>query len=138
MPALMRLNNNNNNERKTTMKKTMTTSDIAHELIDDGNANWSRAGAFALAEYLEELEESTGEEMEFDHVAIRCDFSEYADLETWLSEYYSRPIPAAYESAGIDLDGEEDEEEKEEWIRSHIQDHGTLIEFDGGIIVSSF
>jgi hypothetical protein len=120
------------------MKKTMTTSEIAHELIDDGNANWSRAGAFALAEYLEELEESTGEEMEFDHVAIRCDFSEYADLETWLSEYYSRPIPAAYESAGIDLDGEEDEEEKEELIRSHIQDHGTLIEFDGGIIVSSF
>jgi hypothetical protein len=120
------------------MKKTMTTSYIAHELLDDENANWSRAGALALAEYLEELEESTGEEMEFDHVAIRCDFSEYADLETWLSEYYGRPIPAAYESAGIDLDGEEDEEEKEELIRSHIQDHGTLIEFNGGIIVSSF
>jgi hypothetical protein len=67
------------------MKKTMTTYDIAHELIGDENANWSRAGAFALAEYLEELEESTGEEMEFDHVAIRCDWSEYADLETWLS-----------------------------------------------------
>jgi len=136
MLALKRLNNKLNNT--TTMKKTMTTYDIAHELIDDGNANWSRAGAFALAEYLEELEESTGEEMEFDHVAIRCDFSEYADLETWLSEYYGRPIPAAYESAGIDLDGEEDEEEKGELIRSHIQDHGTLIEFDGGIIVSSF
>jgi hypothetical protein len=137
MPALMRLNNNKLNNT-TTMKKTLTTYDIAHELIDDENANWSRAGAFALAQYLEELEESTGEEMEFDHVAIRCDFSEYADLETWLSEYYGRPIPAAYESAGIDLDGEEDEEEKEELIRSHVQDHGTLIEFDGGIIVSSF
>ena len=120
------------------MKKTVTTSEIAHELIDDGNANWSHAGAFALAEYLEELEESTGEEMEFDHVAIRCEFAEYADLETWLSEYYGRPIPVAYESAGIDLDGEEDEGEKEALIRSHIQDHGTLIEFNGGIIVSSF
>jgi len=116
------------------MKKTVTTSEIAHELIDDGNANWSHAGAFALAEYLEELEEleeSTGENR-------RWAFSEYADLETWLSDYYGRPIPAAYESAGIDLDGEEDEGEKEALIRSHIQDHGTLIEFNGGIIVSSF
>jgi hypothetical protein len=120
------------------MKKTLTTNEIAHKLIDDGNANWSRAGAFALAEYLEELEESTGEEMEFNHVAIRCEWSEYADLGTWLSEYYGRPISAAYESAGIDLDGEEDEEERGELIRSHIRDHGALIEFNGGIIVSSF
>jgi len=36
------------------------------------------------------------------------------------------------------LDGEEDEDEIDGWIRSYIQDHGTLIEFSGGIIVSSF
>jgi len=120
------------------MKTTLTTSQAAQILVDDENANWTRAGAYALAEYLENLEESTGEEMVFDHVAIRCEFAEYADLETWLSEYYGRPIPAAYESAGIDLDGEEDEGEKEALIRSHIQDHGTLLEFNGGIIVSSF
>jgi hypothetical protein len=120
------------------MKTTLTTSQAAQILVDDENANWTRAGAYALAEYLENLEEDTGEEMEFCRVSLRCDFSEYADLETWLSEYYGLPIPAAYESAGIDLDGEEDEDEKEELIRSHIQDHGTLVEFNGGIIVSSF
>jgi hypothetical protein len=124
------------------MKKTMTTSQIAHELIDDGNANWSRAGAFALAEYLEELEESTGEEMEFDHVAIRCDFSEYASLEDWAVDYFSDSKQAG-DAMGLelDMDGETwtgDEEEIQDAIRSHIQDHGTLIEFDGGIIVSSF
>jgi hypothetical protein len=65
------------------MKKTLTTYDIANELIQDSNANWSRAGAFALAEYLQELEEDTGEEMEMDVVAIRCDYSEYSSLEEW-------------------------------------------------------
>jgi hypothetical protein len=39
------------------------------------------------------------------------------------------------------MDGEtvtNGEEEIEEAIREYIQDHGSLIEFDGGIIVSSF
>ena len=43
----------------------MTQYDIANELMQDDNANWSRAGAFALAEYLEELEASIGETIEF-------------------------------------------------------------------------
>ena len=50
------------------MKKTLTTYDIADALCQDENANWSRAGAFALAEWLEEMEESTGEETELDVV----------------------------------------------------------------------
>ena len=48
------------------MKKILNTYDIANELLADENADWSRAGAFALAEYLEDLEEDTGEEMELD------------------------------------------------------------------------
>ena len=120
------------------MKTTLTTYGIAEAIKSDTNANWSSAGAFALAEYLEEMEEATGEEMELDVCAIRCDFSEFESLETWLSEYYGQPIEKAFLSAGIDLDGEEDEDEREELIRSHIQDHGQLVEFDGGVIVSSF
>jgi hypothetical protein len=117
------------------MKKTMTTYDIAHELIDDGNANWSRAGAFALAEYLEELEESTGEEMEFDHVAIRCDFSEYASLKDFREEYFG-DAEQCREALGADEDT--DEAELDELTCQFIEDCGILIEFDGGIIVSSF
>lgn len=62
------------------MKKTLTTYDIADALYADENANWSRAGAFALAEWLEEMEESTGAETELDVVAIRCDFAEHDSL----------------------------------------------------------
>jgi hypothetical protein len=124
------------------MKKTLNTYDIANELLADSYAAWSRAGAFALAEHLEEYEESTGEEIELDVVAIRCDFSEYTSLQDWASEYFSNESEAV-DSLGLDLDmdGEtvtNDEQEIEEAIRAYIQDHGSLIEFDGGVIVSSF
>jgi hypothetical protein len=120
------------------MKTTLNTSDIARALKSDENANWSWNGAKALAEYLEQLEEDTGEEMELDVVAIRCDFSEFASLQEWVSEYHGEPQADAMSSSGIDLDGDETEEEIDDLIRSYIQDHGTLIEFSGGIIVSCF
>ena len=60
------------------MKQTLTTYDIAEALVNDEDGGWSRAGAFAMAEYLEQYEEDTGEELDLDVVAIRCDYSEYA------------------------------------------------------------
>ena len=59
------------------MIQTLTTSTAAHLLMEDENANWSWAGATALVEFLENIEEETGEPMEFDRVAIRCEWSEY-------------------------------------------------------------
>lgn len=117
------------------MKQTMTTSDIADALRRDENANWSPAGARALAEYLEEMEDGTGEEMEFDRVAIRCDWSEYEGLRQWAEEYFGS-ISAFESKLGIEPDTEPDEVDDE--IRDYITERGVLIEFDGGIIVSSF
>jgi hypothetical protein len=123
------------------MKTTLNTSDIARALHRDDNAAWSWTGAKALAEYLEQLEEETGEEMELDVCAIRCDFSEYASLEAWASDYFRNQADAV-DQLGLTLgmDGSIDEEgnEIDDLIRAYIQDHGTLIEFDGGVIVSSF
>jgi phosphosulfolactate synthase (CoM biosynthesis protein A) len=116
------------------MKMTLTTSQAAGELMSDTNANWSRAGAYALAEYLEEYEESTGEEIELDVCAIRCDFSEHSSLLDWAHDHFSN----ALEELGFDETEENDDDEIDDKIRSYIQDHGQLIEFDGGIIVSSF
>lgn len=59
------------------MKMTLTTDQIAHELYNDDMANWSYHGAYALAEFLEEMEADVGGEHELDVVAIRCDFTEY-------------------------------------------------------------
>ena len=113
------------NKHKHKMKITLSTTRAAYMLLDDKSASWSYEGAEALVEYLEQLEEDTGEEMELDVVAIRCDYSEHASLEEWAKDY-------GYEPEG------DTEEEREEDIRDHIQSNGQLIEFDGGVIVSSF
>lgn len=115
------------------MKMTLTTTDIARELSGDENANWSWEGAHALADYLEDYEESTGEEMELDIVAIRCDFSQYDSLQDWAKEYFGEW------RVELDIDADiDDDNELDGLIRDYIQDRCTLIEFDGGIIVSSF
>lgn len=108
------------------MKQTLTVSNIADALYNDRNAGWSYAGAVALAEYLDNLDEETGEETELDVIAIRCDFSEYGSAA------------AAYEQQT----GEEPEgastEEKEENALAYLRDNTTVIEFDGGIICQDY
>ena len=106
------------------MKKTLTTSEAVNELMSDEYAGWSYRGARALIEYLEELEEDCGMEIEMDVVALRCEYSEYEDLEDIASQY------------GIDID--EDDEEKEETIRDYLLDRTTVIEFTGGIIIQDY
>jgi hypothetical protein len=118
------------------MKLELTTYDIADRLLADEGASWSRAGAFALAEWLEDTEEDTGEETTLDVVAIRCDFSEYGSLIEWASDYFGGPgdwqEPLGVD--GVDLS----QEDAEDAIRDYINDNGFLIEFDGGVIVSIF
>ena len=63
------------------MKETLTTGNAASRLYEDENAGWSYAGARALVEYLEELEDDIGEEIEFDVVALRCEYTEYGSAE---------------------------------------------------------
>ena len=86
------------------MKKTMTQYDIAHELMQDSNANWSRAGAFALAEYFEQIEMDTNEELDFDAVAIRCDYSEYSSLEEWADGYFGGDAQTVANALGLNVD----------------------------------
>ena len=61
------------------MKRTLTTTEIANALLKDEFASWSIEAAYALAEYCQGIEEDTGEEMELDIVALRCEWDEYPD-----------------------------------------------------------
>ena len=49
--------------------------------------NFSYEGLSSLFDYLEEIEESTGEELEFDPIALCCEFSEYDSLEDLIDDY---------------------------------------------------
>lgn len=109
------------------MKTTLDTHEAANLLKTDPFANWSRGAAYALIEYIEQLEEDTGTEIEFDRVALRCDFTEYASLLECADDY------------GADLgEAPEDEEERDEEIREYFQSRTTLIEFDGGVVIQNF
>jgi hypothetical protein len=112
------------------MKATLTTHDIADALLRDNNAGWSLAGAFALAEYLEEQEKTNGEEMELDVVAFRSDYSEYPSLMAFAVDCLDTEDEFSWTP-------DDDDEQKNNDIREYIKDHGILIEFDGGIIVSN-
>lgn len=61
----------------TYIYQRMSAADIARELLADEYAGWNYEQAAALAKYLIEYAESTGEPLKFDRVAIRCDFSGY-------------------------------------------------------------
>ena len=54
--------------------------------------NFTYHGLNALWSFFEEMEESTGEEMEFDPIAICVEFTEYADLDEIKDEYYDLNI----------------------------------------------
>ena len=48
---------------------------------------FSYDGLIALFSYLEDLEEDTGENIEFDMIAICCDFTEYKNTEEFINDY---------------------------------------------------
>jgi len=49
--------------------------------------NFSYDGLKALFEYLEEYEEDTGTEIEFDVIALCCDYTEYKNLKEFQEAY---------------------------------------------------
>jgi hypothetical protein len=89
--------------------------------------NFTYAGLQALFEYLEELEESTGEKMELDVIAICCDFSEY---------------PTALEAAeqyGFQSGPDDDEDEREESAKDYLADNTSVIDVGTtGVIIQDY
>jgi len=73
------------------MKLTIGTYDIADYLIADTYSAWTRGGALAMAEWLEEMEEDSGIEMEFNACEIRCGYSEYSSVAEAAGEYGWEP-----------------------------------------------
>jgi hypothetical protein len=69
------------------MKQTITESQFIDAIVGDEYNSMSYEGAKALFEYLDLYEQDCDEDIEFDRVAIRCEFSEYENLEEVLSEY---------------------------------------------------
>ena len=77
--------------------------------------SYTYEGARALFQLYEEFEYSTGEQIEFDPVAIRCEWDEYASVAECCAEY------------GDAINTLED-----------LQDHTSVVEFKHGILIKAF
>ena len=87
----------------------------------------------ALFEYLEEYEQDTETEIELDVIALCCDYSEHENIEEWAKDYFG-----GTEKVETEFSWTLEDDEIADAIRDYINENGQLIEFDGGIIVSSF
>lgn len=102
------------------MKQTVTEYMFVEAFKHAGReSQFSRAALFALFEYLEEYENSTGEEIELDPIGICCEFAEYSSAREAASEY------------GFEA---EDDDEAEMWLGRKT----TVVQFDGGLVVQQF
>lgn len=108
------------------MKTTVYFSEFRdhfHEIRPD---NFSYQGLRILFDYLEEFEESTGEDIEFDVIAICCDFSEDS-YEVIASDY------------SIEIDENENEDEQKQQVIDYLQDQGAYVgESINGIVYRNF
>ena len=71
------------------MKEYVTESTFidAFKQSDTRKNKFSYEGLQALFEYLEEYEDSTGEEIEFDMIGICCEYMEYYSLKEYNDDY---------------------------------------------------
>jgi len=68
------------------MKQMVNFSDFCDAFKIRKN-NFTYEGKRALFDYLEELEESTGEEIEIDVIGLCCNYTEYESLAEFQSDY---------------------------------------------------
>tara|TARA_R100000995_G_C3429664_1_gene97915 strand:- start:392 stop:697 length:306 start_codon:yes stop_codon:yes gene_type:complete len=101
------------------MKQNVSEYDFIDGFMKIRPDNFSRNGLQCLYDYFIELEDDIGEEIEFDVIAICCDFTEYKDFNE---------IQEAYDVKGLtDYD-------VKEWL-----DNNTIwIECNNSIIIRQF
>ena len=69
------------------MIQTVTFDDFRNSFSDQYKDNFTYEGKRALFDYLEELEDETGKQIELDPVALCCEYTEYEDLKELKKDY---------------------------------------------------
>lgn len=108
------------------MKTTISRYDFERAFVDAGRKDqFSYEALGLLFDYLEEYEESTGEEIELDVIALCCDYSEDCHDDIILNYR-------------IDVEGM-DEDEKIEAVREYLEENTQLVgETVSGFIYACF
>jgi len=106
------------------MHQQINFNDFCNAFRDmDRDNQFSYEGKRALFDYLEAYEEDTGESLELDVIALCCDYTEASYEE--IAEMYN-----------IEAD---DEDDIEDAVRAHLEDHTFIIgEVPGGFVFADF
>ena len=91
--------------------------------------NFTHSALKALYEYLTNIEDDIGEEIEFDMIALCCEYSEYKSAFEAASEY-------GYNVDQLDAEVMEGEEELEKNATEWLEDRTQVIPFDGTITLT--
>ena len=95
----------------------------------NGGGNFSTAGLTALVEYLEELENETAP-IEFDVIAICCQFSEYDSALDAVKDIHSE--------AAKDIQSDfENEMQAENTCTEWLEERTVVIPFENGVLIDS-
>ena len=103
------------------IKKTVSFYEFCDSFGDSYKDNFSYHGKRALFDYLEQLSEDIGEDIELDTVALCCEYQEVLeqDIPCKAEEYYE----FSYSSEDLE------EEEKIQEAKDFLQNHTTVIEY---------
>ena len=119
------------------MKQSISFNQF-HDAFRDHNRldNFTYDGLKALFAYLEDLAEDCGTDFELDVIALCCEFSEYdTALEAAERQGYEEVVDLEPHGS-VDL--LEVAELQEAQALDYLQDHTSVITFDGGVIIQDF
>ena len=105
------------------MKQSVSKYDFERAFVDCGRKDqFSYEALGLLYDFIEEMEQGTGEEMELDVIALCCEFSE----EDWgdIAENYN-----------IDLTDCDDDDDREEAVLDYLNDNTMVAGQTSGTIV---
>jgi len=110
------------------MKMTINFSDFCDAFFNSGRKDqFSYYGKKALFEYIESVEQDTGDETELDIISLCCEFTEF-----------DTAFEAAKDCSGFTIEGDLNEEEQEKQALQFLSDETTILQFKGGIIMQNY
>ena len=94
---------------KNKMKQTVTKNMFMDSFSEQYKNNFTYEGKGALYDYLTELEENLGYELELDPIGVCCEYAEYASLEEFNEDYrkdYKNMDDISQDTTYIPIDNE--------------------------------
>jgi hypothetical protein len=114
----------------------ISESEFIHRFDEYNRSNnFTYEGRQALYNYLTDLEEDTGQEMELDIIALCCEFDEYENVKEFLNSYYgkdeySKRMEDLKDTFPDNYTEEDKEEDLKKEVFEELQNKTTLIEVD--------